>query len=208
MYVTAGTYQVKLVSTSNNGCPSDTTISVTVHPLPVAGFTATDVCLLQTMNFTDISSVNGAGNTLTSWDWDFGDGSAHDLTQNPSHLYTTDGVYNITLIVTTNNGCKDTTTKQVMVYPNPVTTFTGTNLSGCGPVNTIFTDGTTISSGTITGWDWDFGDGTSHGNTQNPAHSYTTPGTYTVTLTTLSDKGCVSSFTVTDMIINYLVTLS
>ena len=200
MYVTAGTYQVKLVSTSNNGCPSDTTISVTVHPLPVAGFTATDVCLLQTMNFTDISSVNGAGNTLTSWDWDFGDGSAHDLTQNPSHLYTTDGVYNITLIVTTNNGCKDTTTKQVMVYPNPVTTFTGTNLSGCGPVNAIFTDGTTISSGTITGWDWDFGDGTSHGNTQNPAHSYTTPGTYTVTLTTLSDKGCASSFTVTDMI--------
>ena len=87
-----------------------------------------------------------------------------------------------------------------MVYPNPVTTFTGTNLSGCGPVNAIFTDGTTISSGTITGWDWDFGDGTSHGNTQNPAHIYTTPGTYTVTLTTLSDKGCASSFTVTDMI--------
>lgn len=200
MYFTAGVYQVKLIATSNNGCPNDITIAVTVYPLPLAGFTAIDVCLLKTMNFTDVSTVNGAGNTVTSWDWNFGDGAAHSFAQNPSHLYLSSGVYNIILIVTTNNGCKDTAIKQVMVYPNPVTSFTGTNLTGCGPLNAIFKDRSTITSGSITGWDWDFGDGTTHGNTQNPTHSYSVPGTYTVTLTATSDKGCASSYTITDMI--------
>jgi gliding motility-associated-like protein len=198
MYTTAGIFQVTLTATSNNNCPASITQAITIHPLPVAVFTATDVCLGGTMNFTDQSTVPSG--TVNGWDWDFGDATAHDLTQNPTHVYAASGVYNVTLIASSNNGCLDTLTKQVMVFPNPLTAFTGVNLTGCSPVCATFTDGSTISSGTIIGWDWDFGDGSAHGTTQNPNHCYTAAGTYSVTLTTTSDMSCKSTVTITDMI--------
>jgi len=61
----------------------------------------------------------------------------------------------------------------------PVASFTATPVSGTVPVNTTFTD---TSTGTPTTWSWDFGDGTPKASTQNPQHTYTNPGTYTVTL--------------------------
>ena len=54
-----------------------------------------------------------------------------------------------------------------------------------------FTD---ASTGTVTGWDWDFGDGTPHGTTQNPPHTYEAAGTYQVTLT-VTGAGTTSSET-------------
>lgn len=64
-----------------------------------------------------------------------------------------------------------------------VADFTGTPLSGLAPLSVAFTDASTLSP---TSWDWDFGDGTSHSHVQNPTHIYTTPGTYSVSLTASS----------------------
>ena len=49
------------------------------------------------------------------------------------------------------------------------------------------------SSGSVTNWDWNFGDGSTHGSTQNPSHTYQTAGTYTATLTVTGSGGATSS---------------
>lgn len=67
----------------------------------------------------------------------------------------------------------------------PVAAFTGSPTTGCAPMSVNFTD---QSTNTPTSWAWDFGDG---GNSavQNPSHQYTTPGSYTVTLTATNAAG-------------------
>ncbi|ABS55305.1 PKD domain containing protein [Methanoregula boonei 6A8] len=68
----------------------------------------------------------------------------------------------------------------------PVASFTASPTSGNGPLTVQFTD-TSINSPTM--WYWDFGDGSSAGTTASPAHTYTDPGTYTVTLTASNQYG-------------------
>jgi PKD repeat protein len=121
-YSSAGTYSVKLVSTSNNGCKDSTTRQVTVHPMPVAGFTVSPAiqCLTgNSFSFTNNSTVSGG--TTTS-NWTFGNGSTSTI-QNPTNSYTNVGAYTVKLISTSNNGCKDSTTRDVRVDPSPTATL-------------------------------------------------------------------------------------
>lgn len=137
-------------------------------------------CPPLNVNFTNFST----GNQLTYF-WDFGDGTT-STQQLPSHTYTTSGSFTVTLAVTDSSGCSNTLTKQAYVQtvnpaagyiPPPPTT-------SCAPLTAQFTD---ASVGSI-GWLWDFGDGTTS-TLQNPVHTYITPGTYIVALTTTSAGG-------------------
>lgn len=189
-YTAAGTYSVTLI-TSSGICGSDTiTLPVTVNPLPVPAFSAPSVCLNNPSPFTDQSTGN---NTVTNWSWNFGDGNTSTV-QNPSHTYTAAGTYTATLIVTNNFGCKDTLAVPVQVTPKPVPNFSS------GPVclgnATCFNDLSSIASGNITGWTWNFGDA-STSTTQNPCHTYAQAGTYSVTLTVSSGNNCSDQITQT-----------
>lgn len=137
---------------------------------PVADFSAAPMTGLQALNttFTDLST-----NTPTSWLWNFGDGSTGAL-QNPTHGYTGVGSYTVELTATNSAG-SDTETKvnYITVFSAD---FTGTPTSGNADLNVAFTDTT---PGAPTSWLWDFGDG-STSTLQNPNHTYTTAGTYTV----------------------------
>jgi hypothetical protein len=73
-----------------------------------------------------------------------------------------------------------------LTVTTPVADFTGTPLTGIAPLSVAFTD---TSTNTPTSWDWDWGDSTTHGTTQNPSHSYTAPGTYTVVLVATNSAG-------------------
>src|SRR3989442_3932114 len=64
--------------------------------------------------------------------------------------------------------------------PPPSANFTANPTSGQAPLTVQFTD---QSTGTITAWDWNFGDGSAHSSVQNPSHTYTSAGDFTVTLT-------------------------
>jgi PKD repeat protein len=122
-YSSAGTYSVKLVSTSNNSCKDSTTRTVTVHPMPVAGFTVSPSiqCLTgNSFSFTNSSTVNGG--TTTS-NWTFGNGST-STSQSPTNSYLNIGTYTVKLVSTSNNGCKDSTTRDVRVDPSPTATLT------------------------------------------------------------------------------------
>jgi PKD repeat protein len=154
-------------------------------PPPVAAFsgspTSGDTPL--TVNFTDEST-----GSITSWSWTFGDGGS-STAQNPSHQYTSAGIYTVSLTVTGPGGSDgETKTDYITVtdpIPPPVAEFAGSPTSGEAPLTVNFTD---QSTGQITSWSWTFGDGGTS-TAQNPSHQYTSAGTFTVSLTVTGPGG-------------------
>lgn len=198
-YAAAGTYTVSLTVASSLGCDSTIKIPVTVYPLPVAAFTETSPCDGTPTQFTDAST--GA----TAWAWNFGDGGTSTLTD-PTHLYGTAGQYTVTEVVTSVNGCVDSTKNTITVYPNPVPGLKADTLRGCAPLCVNFTDLSTIVTtwgSSITSWSWSFGDSTAGSASQNPSHCYTKVGTFTVSLTVTTNNGCTETFTIPNYITTY-----
>lgn len=181
---TQGSYAVTLTAVSGNGCSATGTQNITIYPKPEALFVNNTVCFGEVTQFQDFSAVTNG--TITGWNWDFGDGTSGSGI-NPQHQYSASGNYPVTLIVTSNYGCSDTITYAIDVNPTPVAGFTATEV--CRGVATDFTDLSTISPGSIDGWEWTLGDGGNSSN-QNPSHTYLTDGTFTVTLVVTSDLGC------------------
>ena len=106
--------------------------------------------------------------------------------QNPSHSYTTGAIFNVSLQVYNAGGYTSTRkTGYVTVTAPPVANFVGTPNSGAAPLTVAFTD---TSINTPTSWNWNFGDGSSS-TEKNPAHTYISTGTYTVSLTTINSLG-------------------
>jgi PKD repeat protein len=136
--------------------------------------------------------------TATSWSWDFGDGT-NSPEQDPIHEYKNAGIYTVSLTATGPGG-SDTETKTnyitVTQMPSaPVAGFSGTPTSGQPPLTVNFTD---QSTGTVTGWSWDFGDGGTS-TLQNPSYTYNSAGVYTVSLT-VTGPGGPDTITRTDYI--------
>jgi gliding motility-associated-like protein len=196
-YGQPGTYTVKQYIVGNDGCNSDTfNLPINIYPNPVANFSVSDVCLGLSSNFLDQSSIS-TGN-VTSWQWDFGTTPTQtSVQQSPSFTYTSDGSKNVKLIVTSDKGCKDTITKPVTVNPLPVADFTSSNPTGCSPLCVDYKSTSTVSSGNIQNWNWDFSNDIS--GDKDPKNCYTNstnaPISYTTTLIVVSDKGCRDTIT-------------
>lgn len=185
-YLTSGTYNLQLV-VWNNGCTDTATVVITVNEMPTAGFSFNNVCFGSLVNFTDTSNANGG--VITNWNWDFqNNGIVDNTNQNPTHGYPNSGNFNVELMVKTSAGCKDSVVQTVYVNPLPVANFSAADV--CLSATTVFIDSSTISSGSITGWAWNFDDGVGTSTVQNPTYTYTTSGLYNVSLTVTSDSGC------------------
>jgi PKD repeat protein len=165
-----------------------------VNPVtPIAAFSATPTTgnAPLTVKFTDEST-----GTITSWLWDFGDGKT-GTAKNPSHKYANPGTYSVSLTVT---GPEGTNTKNIANYitVNPVTpvaAFSATPTTGNAPLTVKFTD---ESTGTITSWLWDFGDGKT-GTAKNPSHKFTKAGRYSISLK-VSGPGGENTLVISDYI--------
>lgn len=138
--------------------------------------------------FTDMSSIIN-GNIIT-WLWNFGDGSPIDTNQNPQHLFSAPGTYNVTLWVYSVSGCTDSITQTITLTIPPVANFSSTVV--CAGNATIFTDSSTSPNSQITNRNWNFGDLTSD-TVLNPQHIYSSPGNYVVTLIVSSASGCTDT---------------
>jgi gliding motility-associated-like protein len=181
--------------TDANGCTASATTSVTVFPMPAATFVADVVsgCSPVCVNFTDLSTILAPAN-IVAWDWDFGDGNISSV-QNPSHCYTTPGIYTVILSVKSDDGCTNTITftSYITVFANPVASF------GASPQPTtliapeiFFTDSSTNASS----WSWNFGDILNSSSVlQNPSFVYGTADCFQVTLTVTSPDGCMDDTT-------------
>lgn len=184
----------KISPSCGNGIDSGTSVFQIYVPLACendgfADFGFFPACVGDAVAFPDFSNPgSGQGNNIISWDWDFGDGnfSSGPLGVN---TYTQAGVYLVSLQVTTSHGCVFINAYPVNIEPLPTTSFNYTN-NGSGQC--LFTDQSTINTGVIASWLWDFGDGNTS-SMQNPTHQYTSSGQYSVCLTTTSNFGCVDS---------------
>ncbi len=193
VFAGTGPYTISLTAISNNGCTNTVTKPyASIFAPPVAAIAAlSEVCVNGTVNFSSASST-APGSTVTGWLWDFGDGSATDNTQNPSHTYTTAGVKTVQLTVFSAAGCSSKTdTAYLTVNDLPVGNFTDT--VNCTTRSVGFTDISVAGSGTLNQWNWNFGAGEGTSTLQNPTHVFTTEGNHTVTLSVTNDKGCTSS---------------
>ncbi len=156
---------------------------IVVASAPAADFyTATQVGTAPfRVSFFDRSE----GSLPLGYLWNFGDGTTSQE-QNPTHIYATNGKYIVMLTVTNSFG-QDTKslTGFIAVGDPPVPDFSASPSQGNIPLTVAFTG---MSNGTTNSWRWDFGDGTS-ASVQNPIHTYTKPGIYTVTLSGANEFG-------------------
>ncbi len=187
-------YTVNLYTTSSNGCKSNLfSKTLTVNPLPVADFSLpSGICMPDGQAvFTNKSAI--ADQSALSYQWNFGDG-ATSTQANGSHVYATVNAYQVTLKAASAAGCSSDT---VMTLPasafvnKPVSGHEVTNNKPCEGSTVNFTD-KSITAGSITSWDWAFGDGTKS-TVQNPSKAYTNFGTYKVTLVVKDQNGCTSA---------------
>ncbi len=204
MYSSPGVYDVSLVVTSDEGCSDTSAVPVTISPDPVAVFEfnvdgtlyqvsegdTIQICDGSAISFYDQSTVANP-DMVSTFNWNFGDFSGASQ-QNPIHQYAIPNTYNVELEVGSNNGCLDTFNCFISINPIPNAGFSMTN--SCLNTPVIFSNTSTIQSGSIIVNQWDFGNSAGSGFL-NPVYQYTTPGVYNIELQIESDFGCVDSIT-------------
>lgn len=190
LYNLPGNYNISLTATSDYNCTSEISDQVTVNPSPIARFVRDNDCVYNEINFESQSYVDNP-DIITTTIYDFGDQSPYSSDENTSHLYNTPGTYNITMIVTTNNGCTDNVTLPVEVYPKPVASFSSDEKCE-NEAPTSFTNTSNISSGNISLFNWNFGDGNTS-TLPNPHNNYNSDGTYNTTLIVHSNYNCTDT---------------
>ncbi len=189
-YKNSGSYQVKLIAKSTPwGVMKDTTIQLEVGELPVVRFRANNKCFGLPVTFQNQTTV---GNGTISYDWDFGDGSAHSSANNPSHNYTAPGGYKVTLKASA-NGCEAVLVKNAYSFAKPVANFAAPLNPVCAKSDVILPNTSTIALGQM-GAFWRFGDGAS-ATQYDGMHQYTAAGTYAVKLLAVSEFDCKDSIT-------------
>jgi gliding motility-associated-like protein len=190
-YSAAGPFNVKLKATSNKSCVHDTVkIFNNIRPRPTASFTSTaEVCVNASITYTSTSVGNGG--TINENYWDNGSGSFVLGTTTLTATYTTSGNKTIRHYVKTDQGCiSDTASKTIYVNALPTPNFSFNNPQ-CAGKDITFTNSSIANDGLITSWAWNFGDGSAVVNGVGPhIHNYAATGTYNVSLSVSTDKGC------------------
>lgn len=184
-YAAAGTYEVVLTVTDQQNCTNSIRRTVRVHTPPTADFEVNAVQLGSQTVFTDVSTAT-VGTSLSTWFWQLGDGTTSSV-RSPVHTYAAPGSYPVVLIVTDQNGCRDTTIRIAVVNPLPQADFSADPV--CLGRPTAFQDLSVSGGGNIVGWSWNFGDGTGTSTDRNPVYTYALPGIYQVTLTIRDQRG-------------------
>jgi gliding motility-associated-like protein len=184
---TTTTYQV--ISNKNN-CLDTAQIEIIVNPLPIAHFGFDTVCLGQNTLFMDSSSVSSGA--TTNWGWNFGDNSPINITTSPSYFYTVCGNFNVSLTVTTDSGCVDSTSKTIIVNCLPIVNA-GMNDTVC------FSQSTSLlatPNGTGYSYNWNAPSTSSFSSVYNPSVSPTIETSYTVTVTDINGCSNIDSVSV------------
>ncbi len=198
-FVQPGTYTVTLTVTNSVGLTSTTSNTVTIHPLPSSVFTPTPTTPLvnQSVAFDGSGSV-AANGSIVSYRWSFGDGSSpvSGSSATTSHTYTQAGVYTASLTVTETDGLSRTSSQQLIVGSPPSTSFAVTTASPVQSYPVSFDASASSDSDagvSIASYSWNFGDGSIQ-TTATPtiSHTFSQPGTYTVTLTVTNTIGLTS----------------
>ena len=175
-----------------DGCGSvaHDSVFITVNPIPSVNFVSdtTAGCEPLTVSFTPMNPQPGQ-----TYYWNFGDGSYNQISYdlNPVHSFAQDGIFDVSLTITSPEGCSSTYMHNDMihVYPLPSARFVALPSSASIVKPEIhFINYTDFASSYI----WSFGDGDSS-SVMHPWHWYSSIGSYLVQLIAISDMGCVDT---------------
>ncbi|MEP7108923.1 MAG: PKD domain-containing protein [Ferruginibacter sp.] len=187
-------YTITLIVDNTYDCKPDTlSITFTSRERPAASFTLSDTLGCSgVLNVATTNLTSGAG----SYIWDWGDGTTNSFFDNPTHLYTKQGQYLITLVAG-DGVCTDTTEQLVKVGIKPLVDFSVDQTQTCDTARVQFTNLTTDGAG----FAWSFGDGT-FSNATNPSKSFA-PGLapYTIKLVASGTLGCKDSAVKTNLVL-------
>lgn len=181
---------IKLTAIAANGCTAEVSDTVVIYGNPVADFDEPNAKCTP----ADIGFINRSQNAAT-YRWDFADGSPYENSIAPTHTFNNSGtntqVFNVNLIAYSVQGCPDTTSKPVTVYPLPSTDFNTTPTEGCHPL-TVQLENTSAGA---SGYEWFYGNGTGSTNA-NQFHDIvlnntsSAPVDYEIQLVGTSSVGC------------------
>ena len=186
-YSSDGNYQISLITMNSFGCFDTSYVDINVLPVPSLGFNYTqlDTCSVPS-NFSFQNTSTGGNSYL----WDFGDGLFSPV-YSPLHTFSSDGTYNVKISGSNIFGCSDSLIQPVIVNPIPVAQFTAVQLDTCViPASYSLVNS---SVGAIFN-SWDLGNGASS-NSTNFNFSYTSSGSYDISLLVMNQFGCLDSLT-------------
>jgi PKD repeat protein len=201
-FTSGGSFVVTLTETSDRGLAGSTTQTVTVgassRPTAVFTFSPSSPAVNETVFFNASTSTPGAGHTIATYQWTFGDGGTASGVA-VTHKFAAAGTYTVQLTVTdevgqstTSPGTQITVATGAAATPTARFTFSP---AAPGVGETVFFNGSTSSAGTghtIVSYQWTFGDGdTASGVTTS--HAYRTAGTYSVQLTVTDEVGQINT---------------
>jgi tripartite motif-containing protein 71 len=180
-YSKVGKYNVNLTVENAAGSNSKSkliNLNAVILKAPGAAFSASPTSGKAPLKVTFTDKSTGKP---TSWNWNFGDGNS-STEQNPVHTYSKVGLYTVKLTVKNADGSGKTSKSKYIYVKNPLeapsVVFSASPTSGKAPLTVNFTDKSTNSP---TSWNWNFGDGNTS-TEQNPVHTYSKVGQYTVKL--------------------------
>jgi PKD repeat protein len=193
-YALTGTFDVNLISVTDQNCLDTMTRPVSIYPTPkvIASVNKAAMCLNgNAFKFTSTSSA--APDNIKTARWSFGD-SKNQNGNIANHIYTQYGFYKVKLYVESVEGCSDSTYLNVQVYPQSIVNINPDTTFDCLKGNFIqyFTQTRVNGPGSIASYLWNFGDGkTSVSKFTN--HKYAYNSLFNVKLSVTTDQGCIDS---------------
>ncbi|MBY0436220.1 MAG: PKD domain-containing protein, partial [Cyclobacteriaceae bacterium] len=187
-FTSSGTFNATLTVTAANGCSNVKTRIVNVPVVPTQNFTVTNACAGKNTSFTDATS--SPQDPVTGWNWNFAGSST---TGNPaSYGFLSPGTFNTKLTTTHASGCRYTLSRDVLINPTPVASFTATPDRGAAPLTVQFNN----TSQGATQYAWRFEDKVPATSARiSPVYTFATLGDYSAQLTATNAQGCADILT-------------
>ncbi|MES2284807.1 MAG: PKD domain-containing protein, partial [Bacteroidota bacterium] len=193
VYLVTPSAPTMYIVTVSNVCSSVTdTAYILFNPPPTIALTSdtSALCVPGTIQFFDNSVTGNPNDPITTWTWNFGDGTTSTI-EDPPHSYTIPSDYQVTLTVTTSGGCTNSTATPLIIngHPFPVAAFSLSSTDLELPYDVMLCNNQSTGAST---YNWDFGDGETS-TLYSPEYLYTTIGIYPVQLIAMTAYGCLDT---------------
>jgi|GEM_PF-2543215 len=190
-YNSEGVKVVLLIALNDKNCLGTNTKTINILPAPKASFKLTnDTAQCLAGNYFAFKNETTISDGIIYYTWLWGDTTTCPDPL-PTHTYSYDSVFKIELKAVSDKGCRDSTFKTVVVYPDPIADFNWSGLCILKDIN--FFDKSHIKTGfEIVDYYWHFGEGSQTTNSKDAVYQYNNPGVYLVRHRAISNKACVS----------------
>ena len=189
-YLNLGDFYPSVIAIDSSGCRIPLVGNGRIHIRGLDADFAPDLRLLCDRGIVTFSDSTTTNNAPLQYQWQFGDGGTSTL-PSPTHFYGSAGNYTVQLIVTTQDGCRDTIIKNnlVKVVERP-------HINVSGPTqacifSTLQHQGSFIVPDTSqVSWQWNFPNGASSISVNPPAQTYNTAGNFQIQVIATNSSGC------------------